>query len=118
MRKRHFCQLSTIGYGLGDGVGGCPGSLEIEASSNAVDVEHLANKIQMGPHAALEGCGIDTPERHAAAGDKLVAKRSAPSGVDAVAHHGTSQPAEVFFADVHPTKRSPFTHAFLYNVFP
>ena len=42
-------------YRQGDGIGSSPGGLEIEAASNAVDVEHLACEIKAGHMAALKG---------------------------------------------------------------
>ena len=41
------------GDGLGNGIGGGPGCLEIEASRDAIDVEHLASEIEMRHMLAL-----------------------------------------------------------------
>ena len=45
--------LAVRGDGLGNGIGGGPGCLEIEASCDAIDVEHLASEIEMRHMLAL-----------------------------------------------------------------
>ena len=57
---------------MGDGVGGGPGGLEVEAAGDAVDVKELAGEVEAGAVAALKGAGVDGAEGHAAAGDELV----------------------------------------------
>ena len=74
--------------GAGYGVSGSPCGLEIEATRYAVDVEHLADEIEAGTRAALQGRGADCRERNTAAGDKLVAV-------------GRTAAAAVFIGDEH-----------------
>ena len=54
------------------GVGRCPGSLEVEAARDTVNVEHFAGKIKLGDVKAFQRCWIDGTERETAAGDELI----------------------------------------------
>src|SRR6185295_14549838 len=50
----------------------CPAVLEVEAACNAVDVEHLACKVEVGNEFALHCFEINFFAIYTAAGDKLV----------------------------------------------
>ena len=60
---------------LGDGVGRCPGGLEIKTSRDTVDIEHLTRKIEVGNVLALQRGGMDGREGDAATGNKLIFER-------------------------------------------
>lgn len=54
---------------------GCrPGGLEVETAGHAVDIEHLTGEVQVRTVTTLQGIAVDTVERDAAAGDKLLFK--------------------------------------------
>ena len=47
-------------YRLCYGVGSGPGGLEVEASRDAVDVEHFASEVEVGHVTTLKGRWIDS----------------------------------------------------------
>ena len=61
-----FCYCSCDGVGCG------PGGLEVEASGDAVDVEYLAGKVEMGSGERFECVFINGVEGNASAGDEFV----------------------------------------------
>ena len=87
-----------------DGVGGGPGGLEIEAASDAVDVENLASKIETGNEAAFKCLGIDAAERNAAAGDKLVLEGCTACYLASVVAQYVDKAVHVLFAQFVPAE--------------
>ena len=49
-----------------------PGSLQIEAAGDGIDVEHFSCKEEVRAHLALQGMQVDVVEADAAAGNKLL----------------------------------------------
>ena len=64
-----FLSLSRWSDGLGGGVGGGPGPLEVVASEPAGDVDDLADEVEARDEAGLHGAGVEGGGGDAAGGD-------------------------------------------------
>ena len=53
-----------------------PGSLQIEAAGDGIDVEHFSGKEEVRAQLALQGMQVDVAEADAAAGNKLLLEGS------------------------------------------
>src|SRR5580765_6547804 len=67
---------------------GAPGGLEIEASSQAIQVQQLSSKIEAGTDAAFHGLEIHFAQAHAAASNEFIF-------VEALADHLKFCPAKL-----------------------
>ena len=94
---------STIKNGTGNGKSGGPSSLEIEASGDAIDIEHLACEIDVRMGFAFEGIRIDGREIDTTAGDKLILEGGSTCNLIAIVAEGINQAVKLFLAEILPT---------------
>lgn len=77
-----------------------PRCLKIKAARDAIDVEHLTGKEQPRHHPALQRIGMNTLQRHTAAGDKLFLEGGTGDDLIAVVTQGVHQTVLFFFTEL------------------
>ena len=78
-------------------IGCCPGGLEVETASDAVDVEDFACEIEVGHMTAFEGGEVDGLQGHSATGDELILEGGTTGYLENIILQDVYQSVNVFF---------------------
>ena len=92
---------------MGHGKGRGPRSLEIEASRNSVNVEHLTSKVKARTSAALQCIGVDGRKGNASTSDELIMVGSASAGGIAIGCEHINESAQFLLIQASQRSMSP-----------